>query len=149
MTTITELLAGHPATTAAIGAPDRDWLDFAGLHVLSQSVGESLAAAGIGRGDRVAIILPNGPEMAAAFITVAAWATTAPLNAAYRAEELDFYLSDLGAKALIVAENEDGPAVEAARRHGAKVLRLAHDAAGPAGSFRLTAEAGGGTAARA
>ena len=84
----------------------------------------------------MAIILPNGPEMAAAFITVAAWATTAPLNAAYRAEELDFYLSDLGAKALIVAENEDGPAVEAARRHGATVLRLAHDAAGPAGSFR-------------
>jgi acyl-CoA synthetase (AMP-forming)/AMP-acid ligase II len=148
MTTITELLAGHPATAAAIGAPDRDWLDFAGLHELSQSVGETLAAAGIGQGDRVAIILPNGPEMAAAFITVAAWATTAPLNPAYRAEELDFYLSDLGAKALIVAENEDGPAVEAARRHGAAVLRLAHDAAGPAGSFRFTAEADGGAAAR-
>jgi hypothetical protein len=30
-----------------------------------------LNARGIGRGDRVAIVLPNGPEMAAAFIAVA------------------------------------------------------------------------------
>ena len=55
----------------------------------------TLNALGIGRGDRVAIVLPNGPEMATAFVAVACGATTAPLNPAYRAEEFDFYLTDL------------------------------------------------------
>lgn len=56
-----------------------------------------LNALGLGRGDRVAIVLPNGPEMATAFVAVAAAASTAPLNPAYRADELDFYLTDIGA----------------------------------------------------
>ncbi len=33
---------------------------------------------GIDASDRVAIVLPNGPEMASAFVTVAQAATTAP-----------------------------------------------------------------------
>jgi acyl-CoA synthetase (AMP-forming)/AMP-acid ligase II len=147
MTTITDLLAAHPAEVPAIGAPDRPWLDFAGLRALVAATGESLAAAGIGRGDRVAIVLPNGPEMAAAFIAVAAAATTAPLNPAYREEEYDFYLADLGAKALIVAAGDDGPAVAVAKRHGARILRLVHDETAAAGSFRLELEGGGSMSA--
>ena len=46
-----------------------------------------MKARGIGRGDRVAIVLPNGPEMAVAFLAVASCATCAPLNPAYRADE--------------------------------------------------------------
>lgn len=138
--TIDALLAAHPGDAPAIGAPDRPWLDFAGLRALIGETRASLAAAGIGRGDRVAIVLPNGPAMATAFIAVAASATTAPLNPAYRAEELDFYLSDLGAKALIVTEDETGPAVAAAERHGCRVLRLASDPTDPAGRFRLASE---------
>ncbi len=78
---------------------------------------QSLNAMGIGRNDRVAIVLPNGPEMAAAFIAIACGATTAPLNPAYRAEEFDFYLSDLNAKALVILEGMESPAraVAAAR----------------------------------
>ncbi len=146
MTTIKDLLTSHPADAPAIGAPGRPWLDFAGLGSLLETTAASLRAAGIGRGDRVAIVLPNGPEMAAAFVAVAASATTAPLNPAYRAEEFDFYLSDLGAKALIVAAGDDGPAVEVAKRHGARILRLSFDAAGPAGAFSLALEGGGGGA---
>lgn len=138
--TIEALLAPHAGDAPAIGAPERPWLDFAGLRGLLAETRESLARAGIGRGDRVAIVLPNGPAMATAFITVAASATTAPLNPAYRAEELDFYLSDLGAKALVVNEDEAGPAVAAAARHGCRVLRLVSDPARPAGHFRLEGE---------
>jgi acyl-CoA synthetase (AMP-forming)/AMP-acid ligase II len=149
MPTIKDLLAPHPAAALAIGAPERPWLDVAGLRALLDETASRLAAAGIGRGDRVAIVLPNGPEMAACFIAVAASATTAPLNPAYRAEEFDFYLSDLGAKALIVADGDDGPAVEVARKHGALILRCQSDAAAPAGRFRLVAEGDrGGAAAR-
>ena len=96
-----------------------------------------LAALGIGAGDRVAIVLPNGPEMATAFVSVAAAATTAPLNPAYRADELDFYLTDIGAKAILVGEDEDGPAVAVAERLGIAVLRLVsirHARPGPSAS---------------
>ena len=50
----------------------------------------ALNARGIGRNDRVAIVLDNGPEMAAAFLCISAGATAAPLNPAYRADEFEF-----------------------------------------------------------
>ncbi len=138
--TLKALLAAHPADAPALGAPDRPWLGHGALRDLADRTAASLHAAGIGRGDRVAIVLPNGPEMAAAFVTVAQAAVTAPLNPAYRVDEFDFYLEDLKAKAIVVPEGYDGPALEAAQRHNLVVLRLSFDAAGPAGEFTLTAE---------
>jgi len=122
---------------AAIGAPERAPLTYAGLRHLIGNTVVSLNALGIGRNDRVAIVLPNGPEMAAAFVTIAAGATTAPLNPAYRAEEFEFYLTDLGAKALILdaAGNEAAEAV--AKKLGMPVLRLDVAADAPAGKFKL------------
>ncbi|MCA0047102.1 acyl--CoA ligase [Mesorhizobium sp. B283B1A] len=119
----------------AILAPDRATLTHGGLRSLIKATAERLHALGIGRGDRVAIVLPNGPEMATAFVAVAATASTAPLNPAYRADELDFYLTDIGAKAILVAENEAGPAVAVAERLGIGVLRLVVSPA--AGSFTI------------
>src|ERR1700683_3906264 len=90
-------------------------------------VGATVAALngiGIGRNDRVAIVLPNGPEMAAAFLAVAAVATSAPLNPDYRAEELEFYLSDIKARALIVGSTLDTPARDVARKRGIDVFEL-------------------------
>ena len=84
----------------------------------------ALNTLGVGRGDRVGIVLPNGPEMATAFLGVAAGAVAAPLNPAYRAEEFEFYLSDLGAKALVVAAGGTGPALAAARKLGIFVFEL-------------------------
>ena len=126
---------------AAIAAPDRPPLTHGGLRDLMRRTAARLNALGIGRGDRVAIVLPNGPEMATAFVSVAAAATTAPLNPAYRADELDFYLSDIGAKAILVARDEAGPAVAVAERLGIAILRLDTDPAGPAGTFTITGEA--------
>ena len=136
--TIAGLLAAHPADAPAIGAPGRDWLTHGGLREQAARTARDLAAAGVGRGDRVAIVLPNGPDMASAFISVAQAATTAPLNPAYRQEEFEFYLEDLKAKAIILAEGYDGPALAAATKFGLTILRLAPDAA--AGAFGLTAE---------
>ena len=61
-------------------------------------------------------MLPNGPDMAAAFVAVAAAVTAAPLNPAYREDEFHFYMEDLKAKALIVEEGSASPAIAAARR---------------------------------
>src|ERR1019366_2220385 len=84
----------------------------------------SLNAMGIGRNDRVAIVLPNGPEMASAFIAIAAGATTAPLNPTYRGEEFDFYLSDLNAKALVIQEGMESPALAVTAARNIPLIRL-------------------------
>jgi hypothetical protein len=76
----------------AILAPGRPALSYRRLLEQVQEVGEALGGLGVGRGDRVALVLPNGPEMAVAFLGVAVAATCAPLNPAYRASEFDFYL---------------------------------------------------------
>ncbi len=146
-TTIASLIADHPDESPAIGAPGRSWLTYGQLRSLSEDVSRTLSGMGIGRGDRVAIVLDNGPEMACAFITIAQAATTAPLNPAYREEEYAFYLEDLQAKALVVAEDYNGPALAAAETSGAMIVRLASDADGPAGAFRLSGPAADGARA--
>src|SRR5262249_23167884 len=115
--TVPLLLARGEADAPAIAAPERAPLTFAGLRRLTEQTLDGLNRFGIGRGDRVAIVLPNGPELAAAFVAIASGATTAPLNPAYRTDEFDFYLSDLGARALILLDGAESPsrAVAAAR----------------------------------
>src|SRR5438445_10996825 len=62
---------------------------------------ESLAAMGIGRGDRVANVLPNGLPTIVAFLAGSIAGTAAPLNPAYRYDEFCFYLEDTSAKVLL------------------------------------------------
>src|SRR5688572_28385638 len=99
--------AGRTPEAMAIAAPGRRALTYGRLWTHVECVVAELNAMGIGRKDRVAIVLPNGPEMAVTFLAVAAAATAAPLNPAYRITEFDFYLSDLNAKALIVQPGMD------------------------------------------
>jgi oxalate---CoA ligase len=137
--TIIEILARGRDDAAAVAAVDRPPLTYAGLR---RQVGATIAALnrfGIGRNDPVAIVLPNGPEMATAFIGVAAGATAAPLNPAYRSDELDFYLTDLGARALIVQAGAETPARAVAQRHGLQVIELTVPTGAPAGVFELAA----------
>jgi len=100
--TVGDLIEAGFGAAPAIGAPGRVALTYENLRALARRTVADLNGMGIGRNDRVAIILPNGPEMAAAFIAIACGATTAPLNPAYRTEEFEFYLSDLNAKALVI-----------------------------------------------
>jgi len=146
--TVASLIADHPAEAPALGAPGRPWLSYGGLRAQSARTVAALHALGVGRGDRVAIVLPNGPEMASAFLTVAQAAATAPLNPAYREEEYSFYLDDLKAKALVVGADYDGPALASAKKLGLGVIRLSFDPGDAAGTFTLSAEASLGEADR-
>ena len=135
--TFSALLADKDAAANAIGAPGRAWLSYGALRTLSSEVEAQLRRFGIGAADRVAIVLPNGPEMATAFVTIVQSAVTAPLNPAYQEKEFSFYLQDLQAKAIVVPAGYDGPALAAAEPLGMTILRLHSDATGPAGHFRL------------
>ena len=134
-TTIPALRAAGPADRPAIRAPERPSLSFAGLRALAERTVAALNGIGIGRGDRVAIVLPNGPEMAASFVAIACGATTAPLNPAYKDDEFEFYLNDLKARALVVQQGVETPARAVAQRLGVAVLELIPGEA--AGSFTL------------
>lgn len=135
--TVAELIAAGAADSPAIRAPGRSPLSYGALRDLSGRTVAALNRIGIGRGDRVAIVLPNGPEMASAFLAIACGATTAPLNPAYKAEEFEFYLTDLRARALLIRKGMESPAREVAARLGVPVLELAPDAGAGAGSFTI------------
>lgn len=135
--TVHALLGAGAADAVAVAAPERPPLTFAGLRRQVRDTVQALNQLGYGRGDAVAIVLPNGPEMATAFLGVASGCVSAPLNPAYRDEEFEFYLSDLEAKALIVAAGSDSVAVDVARRLGIAVVELVADPSGPAGQFSL------------
>jgi len=124
----------------AITAPGRDPLTYGRLYTHLKNVVKTLNGMDIGRNDRVAIVLPNGPEMAVAFVTVAAGATSAPLNPAYRASEFDFFLSDLKARALIILTGMDSPAREVAQGRGIPIIELSPVLEAEAGIFKLTGD---------
>ena len=78
--TLRELMSAGADEAPAIAAPGTVPLTYRGLRALVETTIASLNGFGVGRNDRVAIVLPNGPDMATAFIGVASGATAAPLN---------------------------------------------------------------------
>ena len=141
--TLKDLLALGADAAPALSAPGRSALSHAGLRAQVAGTLAALNALGIGRGDRVAIVLANGPEMAACYIACASGVTSAPLNPAYRADEFEFYLSDLNAKALIVEADSTSPAIAVAQRLGLRLIDLHVAADAPAGAFSLAPRDGG------
>jgi oxalate---CoA ligase len=144
--TLQELLAQGAENAPAISAPSRQPLTFGGLRQLIAGTLARLNALGIGRNDRVAIVLANGPEMATCYMACASGVTSAPLNPAYRADEFEFYLSDLNAKALIVERGSTSPAVDVAAKLGVRLLDLVSTPEMPAGQFTLEPRDGAGGA---
>ena len=135
--TIRALLGSGDPEGIAIAAPDRAALRRRELAAQMDATIGSLRALGVGRQDRVAMVLPNGPEMAAAFLGVAAGAAAAPLNAAYREEEFDFYMSDIEAKLLLIEAGLESPARSVAARRGIAVVEVAPLLSAPAGRYQL------------
>ena len=61
----------------------------------------------------------------------------APLNPAYRAQELAFYLEDIRADAVVIDARLDTPAREVARSSASAFLELTADPSAPAGMFGI------------
>ena len=73
-----------------------------------------LRSFGIGRSDRVAVVLPDGAETAVAIIAVATAAVCVPLNPSFTADEWQRYFGDLRVTALLTRADMDS-AAEASR----------------------------------
>ncbi len=144
--TLRGLVASGRDDAVAIAADGAPPLSYAALRALIDRTVAALNALGVGRGDRVAIVLPNGPEMATAFLSVAASAASAPLNPGYRRDEFEFYLGDLKAKALIVEAGSKSPALLAAEKLGVALITLMPEPEAGAGAFRLCGDPGSAAA---
>ena len=137
MKTLNELMSAGKDAAICLSAANSAPLTYAQLRSLAQYVQTEFNRIGIGRNDRVALVLPNGADMASSFITVASCCTSAPLNPAYRADEFEFYLNDLNAQALVVEQGSSSPAVEVARKMGIALVELVPTPEHGAGSFTL------------
>lgn len=144
--TLHDVLATGADDATAIAASSVPPLTYKSFRALVSRTIATLNGFGIGRGDRVAIVLPNGPDMATAFVAIASGATAAPLNPAYRTDEFDFYMTDIDAKALVVEAGSTSPAIAAAEKRGIRVLTLHSDPTSDAGVFTLTGAASASTA---
>ena len=123
--------ARRHADRPAILAPGREALTYRALADLSLRTRAHLRTAGLGPGARIAVVLANGPEMATAFVSIASTAACAPLNPGFSRKDVEYYLQDLRADALLVEHQAAGAAVDAAAALGMPLLRLSpRDAAG-------------------
>jgi acyl-CoA synthetase (AMP-forming)/AMP-acid ligase II len=101
--TLIDLLQDAPADKIAIILPEQNIrVTYGSLRAQVQALAEQLAAAGVRRGDRVGIALPNGLPMIVSFLAASIAGTAAPLNPAYKEDEFRFFLEDTDAKVLIL-----------------------------------------------
>ena len=127
-----ERAQGQPDAPALL-APGRSSLTFADLWEQVGDLADRLRSLGVSPTTRVALSLPNGPEMAVAFLGVAACAACAPLNPAGQASEFRFYLEDTGASVLIMCRDDRGPVRSVAAEMGLKVVEIEEVTASRAG----------------
>lgn len=128
---------GSSLDHVALLAPGRTPLTYRDLSGAVLHSSSQLAGSGIKRHDRVGMVLPNSPEAITAFLAVSEAAVCAPFNPSYSVEEFKFYLSDLGARIVIIADGLRTQAFEAAKQLGVEIITLTTKPASPAGTFEL------------
>jgi oxalate---CoA ligase len=109
------LTAGRPGAPALVAPEDGDALTYAGLAERVATLAGRLSTIGVARGDRVALVLQNGPEIVQLLLAITALgAGAAPLNPAYTEEEHRFYLGDVKPRVLLLPDGEFAAARSAA-----------------------------------
>ncbi len=131
--TLLDTLDAAEGRRTAIVLPDAGLsVTYDDLRQRVHSMAAALRQAGIARGDRVALALPNGLDAIVAFLAASAAGTAAPLNPGYKFEEFCFFLTDTNAKVLMVPNGEGAEARRAAEQAGIPVLTPDIHAAGDA-----------------
>jgi acyl-CoA synthetase (AMP-forming)/AMP-acid ligase II len=137
---IGDLLAHHgrhsPASPAIL-APGGTALTYGAFWTGVNEIVSDLRSFGIGRGDRVAVVLPMGAEAAVATVAVAAGAVCVPLHPGFAAEEWRRYFADLRVAALLTRTDVDSTSRSVAYRLGIPVIDLAQSPGQGPGAFKL------------
>ena len=115
----------------------RESLSYGGVVSAIQHIKDVIHSHGYGRNDRIAVVHPNGPEMALIVLGLISCASCAPLNQKYTAAEFEFYLADLNIKAVVVRAGLKSPIFEVCQRLNIPVIELAANTDEPIGTLHF------------
>ncbi len=138
---------------SAVRHPDRIAFHFAGgttsyceLWEQTRAYAGALRDRGIGRGDRVAMLVPNVPDFARVYYAVLALgAIVVPVHLLFKADEITHVLRDAEADLLIVAAPLLAEAAPAAAAAGVPLVTVLLPDSSDAGLPRLEADAAAAT----
>ncbi len=116
--------AAQMADQPAVLAPGRKALTFARLREHMDAMRLRLGELGVGRGDVVANVLPNGPDAAIASLCVSSCATVAALNPELKQAEFASLFDELAPKIVLALPGQAQPAREAARAASIPVIEV-------------------------
>ncbi len=119
--TMASIIARYAAIqpeSPAIIMSKNDVLTYGALWARIEAFGAALRANGIGPSARVAIILPDGFEVAVAIVAVACNAVAVPINPKMTATEIDNLFTRLRFDAMVTSSKVDTAARVLAARHG-------------------------------
>ncbi len=108
----------------AILSPDKKPISYGQLASHLEATALRLSQLGFRRGDRVAVSLPNTPEMATLYLAVSSVCACAPLNPSFLVDDFTASMTDLNAKALVTLRGEQNHSRTAALRSGIPILEL-------------------------
>jgi oxalate---CoA ligase len=148
------LLAPARPTRVALIVPETGQaLTYAQLATRVETLARRLAGLGVRRGDRIALALPNGPDIVLVLLAITALgAAAAPLNPAYTESEFGFYLGDVAPRLMLIPASGVAAASVAAEAAGTTVVSVAsvedappelRTSAGSAASSERSFEPGG------
>ena len=130
---LTELLAGGRPQQPALIVPDSaEVLTYAQLASRVEALAQRLAELSVRRGDRVALALPNGPDVVLLLLAITTLgAAAAPLNPAYTETEFGFFLDDIAPRLLLIPASGSAAASAAAATAGTTLVGVRSDGDGP------------------
>ncbi len=121
--TLADLFQSTPGDRIAVILPETGIrITYDNLREQVMTMASTLAGLGIGPGDRVATVLPNGLPAIVSFLAASIAGTAAPLNPGYRQDEFSFFLEDTSAKVLLVSARWRAGCPKGRRRQGAGVF---------------------------
>lgn len=120
---IHDFAAQTPEAIAIMGV-DGERFTFAELNAALEKVAVGLKERGVTKEDRLAMVFPEGPGAALAFLALSMAGVCAPLNPGYQKRDFEFYLDDLLPKAVVLPEGLDLPVIAVAEARGIPVWRL-------------------------
>ncbi len=126
------LVAGDPARPALIVPDTGELLTYAQVASQVETLSRRLAGLGVRRGERVALSLPNGPDVVLLLLAITALgAAAAPLNPGYTEPEYQFYLADIAPRLLLIPATGSAAASAAAAASGTTLAGVQPSSGGP------------------
>ena len=132
-----ELVTSGDVNEYAITSQNKNPLTYSQLKFQIKKIGYQLAGLGLSAKDRVAIVLPNGPEMAVSFLSISCFMSAAPLNPNYTENEFEFYLNDLKPKLIITIKDFNSNLLTVAKKLKINLIEIKVLKDSPSGIFDL------------